>query len=189
MAKVNLLPWREAQRQQRQKNFIGLLGAVAAFAVFAVVAANQVMNSRIDDQDNRNDFLRAEVRKLDREIERIEELELVRDNLISRKNVIERLQGNRSLMVHLFNQIAQTVPEGITLTNVRQSGSELTLNGTSQSESRVSDYIRQIESASWLADPTLRIIEANESEERPDQPFIFELRAQVQSPDRQDEEF
>ncbi|HMA98207.1 MAG TPA: PilN domain-containing protein, partial [Wenzhouxiangella sp.] len=113
----------------------------------------------------------------------------VRDNLISRKNVIERLQGNRSLMVHLFNQIAQTVPEGITLTNVRQSGAELTLNGTSQSESRVSDYIRQIESATWLADPTLRIIEADESDERPDQPFVFELRAQVRSPDQQEEEF
>ncbi len=189
MAKVNLLPWREAQRQQRQKNFLVMLGVIAALAVGAVLAANQVMNNLIDDQDGRNAFLRAEVRKLDQEIERIEELEQVRDNLISRKNVIERLQGNRSLMVHLFNQIAQTVPEGITLTNVRQSGAELTLNGTSQSESRVSDYIRQIESATWLADPTLRIIEADESDERPDQPFVFELRAQVRSPDQQEEEF
>ncbi len=189
MAKVNLLPWREAQRQQRQRNFLLILAATAALAVFAVLAANQVMNGLMADQDSRNDYLRSEVRKLDREIERIEELEEVRDSLISRKNVIERLQGNRSLMVHLFNQIAQTVPEGITLTNVRQSGSELTLNGTSQSESRVSDYIRQIDGATWLSNPTLRIIQADESDERPDQPFVFELRAQVQSPDLQEEEF
>jgi type IV pilus assembly protein PilN len=92
-------------------------------------------------------------------------------------------------MVHLFNQIAQTVPEGITLTNVRQSGSELTLNGTSQSETRVSDYIRQIEQATWLTNPTLRIIQADQSDERPDQPFRFELRAQVQTPGQDEEEF
>lgn len=189
MAKVNLLPWREAQRQQRQRNFLLVLAATAALAVVAVLAANQVMNNLMADQDSRNAYLRSEVRKLDQEIARIEELEEVRDSLISRKNVIERLQGNRSLMVHLFNQIAQTVPEGITLTNVRQSGLELTLNGTSQSESRVSDYIRQIERATWLANPTLRIIQADESDERPDQPFVFELRAQVQSPDQQEEEF
>jgi type IV pilus assembly protein PilN len=189
MAKVNLLPWREAQRQQRQRNFLLILAATAVLAVGAVLVANQVVNNLMADQESRNNYLRSEVRKLDREIERIEELEEVRDSLISRKNVIERLQGNRSLMVHLFNQIAQTVPEGITLTNVRQSGSELTLNGTSQSESRVSDYIRQIEGATWLTNPTLWIIQADESDDRPDQPFVFELRAQVQSPDQQEEEF
>ncbi|MEE4638022.1 MAG: PilN domain-containing protein [Wenzhouxiangella sp.] len=189
MAKVNLLPWREALRQQRQRNFLAILALTAILAVVCVLAANQIMNNLLADQNDRNQFLRSEVQKLDREIQRIEELEEVRDGLISRKNVIERLQGSRSLMVHLFNQIAQTVPEGITLTNVRQSGSELTLNGTSQSETRVSDYIRQIEQATWLTNPTLRIIQADQSDERPDQPFRFELRAQVQTPGQDEEEF
>lgn len=189
MAKVNLLPWREALRQQRQKNFLAVLALTAIVAVGCVLAANQMMNNLLADQNGRNQFLRSEVQKLDREIQRIEELEEVRDGLISRKNVIERLQGSRSLMVHLFNEIAQTVPDGITLTNVRQSALELTLNGTSQSESRVSDYIRQIESATWLTDPRLRIIEADQSEARPDQPFVFELRAQVRQPGSDEEEF
>jgi len=189
MAKVNLLPWREALRQQRQRNFLVILALTALLAVVCVLLANQMMNNLVADQNGRNQFLRSEVQKLDREIQRIEELEQVRDNLISRKNVIERLQGSRSLMVHIFNQIAQTVPEGVTLTNVRQSGSELTLSGTSQSESRVSQYLREIDAAAWLVNPTLSIIQADQSDQRPDQPFRFELRAQVQSPLSAEEEF
>lgn len=123
MARINLLPWRETQRQERQRNFIGLLIVVGVVAAGLVFAGNQTMNNIIDGQEARNNFLRGEIRTLDREIARIQELEQTRDSLISRKNVIERLQENRSLMVHLFNQIAQTVPEGITLNSVRQTGS------------------------------------------------------------------
>ncbi|MCH8479094.1 MAG: PilN domain-containing protein [Wenzhouxiangella sp.] len=145
------------------------------------------MNNQISGQENRNNFLRAEIRKLDRAIERIEQLEETRENLIARKNVIERLQTNRSMMVHLFNQLAQTVPEGVTLNSVRQTGDQLTIVGTSESETRVSEYMRNIEAAEWLHAPTLRIVERSEREERPGQPHRFELTARVSSPDQQQE--
>ncbi|TVS11461.1 MAG: pilus assembly protein PilN [Wenzhouxiangella sp.] len=188
MAKINLLPWREAQRQELQRNFIILLVVVAIVAGALVLAANQAMNAVIEGQEARNNFLRSEIRGLDREIARIEDLERTRDNLISRKNVIERLQENRSLMVHLFNQIAQTVPEGITLNSVRQTGMELTIVGTTESETRVSDYMRRIERASWLHTPRLRIIQVESRDARPDQPFRFELRALLGSPRELEEE-
>lgn len=189
MAKINLLPWREAQRQERQRNFVLLVVAVALLAGGVVFFANQGMNAVIAGQEARNHFLRSEIRVLDREIAEIEELERTRNSLISRKNVIERLQENRSMMVHLFNQIAQTVPQGITLSSVRQAGAELTIVGTAESESRVSDYMRRIESAAWLHSPQLRIIQVQGGGRNREQPFGFELRAQIGSPRQVDEEF
>ncbi len=182
MARINLLPWREAQRQERQRNFIMLVVAVAVLAGGLVFLANQGMNAIIAGQEARNNFLRGEIRALDREIAEIQDLERTRDNLVSRKNVIERLQENRSLMVHLFNQIAQTVPEGITLSSVRQAGTELTITGTAESESRVSNYMVRIDAATWLHSPQLRIIQVQAREQNPEQPFRFELRAQIGSP-------
>jgi type IV pilus assembly protein PilN len=189
MARINLLPWREGQRRERQRNFVMLIVAVALIAGGLVLIANQAMNAVIAGQEARNNFLRTEIRVLDREIAEIQDLERTRDSLVSRKNVIERLQENRSLMVHLFNQIAQTVPEGITLNSVRQTGTELTIVGTAESESRVSDYMRRIESATWLHSPQLRIIQVQGREQSPEQPFRFELRAQIGSPRQLEEEF
>ena len=188
MARINLLPWRETKRQERQRTFFVSLVVVAAVAAGLVFAGNRTMDNIIEGQEARNNFLRAEIRALDREIARIQDLERTRDGLISRKNVIERLQENRSLMVHLFNQIAQTVPEGITLNSVRQTGTDLTIVGTTESETRVSEYMRRIEAASWLHDPQLRIIQIQDRDQRPDQPFRFELRARVSSPRERSEE-
>lgn len=189
MAKINLLPWREEQRKERQRKFVTLVIAVVILSGAVVFLANQAMNTLISGQEARNNFLRGEIRALDREIAEIQDLEQTRDSLVSRKDVIERLQENRSLMVHLFNQIAQTVPEGITLNSVRQTGSELTIVGTTESESRVSDYMRRIESAAWMHSPQLRIIQVQGREQNPEQPFRFELRAQIGSPRQAEEEF
>ena len=189
MARINLLPWREQQRQERQRKFIGSVVLVAIVTGGIIFLGNQGMNSLISGQEARNNFLRGEIRVLDRQITEIEAFERTRDNLISRKDVIDRLQENRSLMVHLFNQVAQTVPEGITLTSLRQTGSELTIVGTAESESRVSDYMRRIEAASWLHSPRLRIIQLQSREQAPEQPFRFELQAQIRSPRQAEQEF
>lgn len=188
MAKINLLPWRENLRQQRQQMFLVFLGATAAAAVLLVFLANYAMNSMITGQENRNDYLRAEIRKLENDIRRIEDLEQVRDNLVARKEVIERLQANRSMTVHLFNQLARTVPEGVTLDSVRQASSEVTVEGTSESETRVSEFMRAMESAEWLHEPRLRIVEQNRRQDRPGQPYRFELKVRIASPGSQEEE-
>jgi type IV pilus assembly protein PilN len=182
MAKINLLPWRENLRQERQRNFMVALGATIVAAIAVVLVVNHLVNRQIDGQDARNNYLQAEIRQLDRDIQRIEELEETREHMLARKNVIERLQENRSMTVHLFNYLARTVPEGIRLTSVRQAGEELTILGTTQSETRVSEYMRNIERAEWLHEPQLRIVEVLGEREQPDQPFRFELRARVASP-------
>ncbi len=188
MARINLLPWREELRQERQRNFLIALAVVALIAAGAVFAVNYVYNGLISGQDNRNNFLRAEIRKLDREISRIQELEDVRDRLIARKDVIERLQADRSAMVHLFNQMARSVPEGIRLRSIRQSGERLTITGASQSSTRVSTFLRNLERSPWLHTPTLNIVEAETGGDRdPEHPYRFSLQVRV-SPPAQDQE-
>lgn len=188
MARINLLPWRENRRQERQRNFMIALVATAVLAVLLVFLAGHLVQRQIDAQEQRNDYLRGEISTLDDQIREIERLEERRDNLLARKNVIERLQENRSMMVHLFNHLAQTVPEGVRLSSVRQVGEELTILGTTQSETRVSDYMRNIERAEWMHEPDLSIIEVIDGEESGAEPFRFELKARLASPKVVDED-
>lgn len=189
MAKINLLPWRENLRQQRQKNFLVSLGVAALLAAGIVLAGNYLMNMQVSGQENRNNYLRGENRKLERDIQRIEQLEDVRESLIARKDVIERLQSNRGLMVHLFNQLAQSTPEGITLDSVRQTGESMTIVGSSESETRVSDFMRRVQQANWLHDPRLRIVEIQRSDSRPGQPYRFELSVRIAPPQTAGQEY
>lgn len=184
MARINLLPWRENLRRERQRNFMIALAATAVVAILLVFAGSHLVEREISGQDGRNQYLQNEIRALDRQIATIEKLEAKRDDLLQRKEVIERLQENRSMMVHLFNSLAQTVPEGIRLNSVGQSGERLTISGTAQSETRVSDYMRNIERAEWMHDPELSIIEAIEGAASKSgfEPYRFELRARIASP-------
>lgn len=192
MARINLLPWREELRQERQKQFYIALGASALGAGLVFLAVVMFYNGRIDNQEDRNQFLETEIRKLDRQIERIAELEQTRDRLLARKEVIERLQKNRTLMVHLFDQLVRTVPTGIRLTSVQQQGNDLIINGMTQSNARVSTYLRNLEASPWFHDHDLRIVEVK-SEERNEQPdpesrYRFRVQVELRSPDDDDEQ-
>lgn len=183
MIRINLLPWREELRQQRQKNFMTAFVGTIIVAALLVFLGSYLVGKQISGQQNRNSYLQGEIKKLDRDIASIEGLEATRDSLLARKNVIEQLQENRSLMVHLFNSLATTVPEGIRLQTVGQQGSALTIKGVSESETRVSDYMSNIEAAEWLHEPTLRIIQAlGKNEDGQAERFEFELRSTLASP-------
>lgn len=188
MPRINLLPWREERRRHRQRNFYLALAATAAVAVVVVFGVNQLYGSWIQAQNQRNDYLRSEIRALDRDIARIEQLEEVRSRLIARKDVIERLQANRTLMVHLFDQLVRTVPSGMRLLNVRQTGEDLLITGTSQSSARVSSYLRNLESSPYLHDPRLRIVEAEERDRDPELPFRFAVNVRLAPPAEEEDD-
>jgi type IV pilus assembly protein PilN len=183
MRQINLLPWREEQRQERQRNFLITMALVAAIAAGAVFAVKSYFDAQISGQNARNNYLRAEIAKLDQQIARIEQLDATRQRLIDRKEVIENLQSNRTLMVHLFEQLVRTVPEGIRLLSVQQAGDILTINGTAQSSARVSNYLRNLEASEFLHDPTLRIVEAEAEETDRELPYGFSVRARLAPPE------
>ncbi|MEX0914488.1 MAG: PilN domain-containing protein [Wenzhouxiangellaceae bacterium] len=187
MRKINLLPWREELRREAQKNFMILLIVAAVAAAGIVFMANRYFDAQISNQNQRNNFLTAEIAKLDRQIARIEQLDETRNRLLERKRVIEDLQANRTLMVRLFDQLVRTVPSGIRLLSARQVGEEITITGTSQSNARVSTYLRNLESSNVLHDPRLRIIEAETDETDAQMPYMFMVSAKVAPPETLDE--
>jgi type IV pilus assembly protein PilN len=180
MAKVNLLPWRAARRKDRQQKFYVMLGVAAAAAVIAGLAATFYYNGQIDGQTNRNAYLTDQIKKLDDQIKEIQELDKKRDKLLRRKDVIEQLQANRSTMVHMFDELVRTIPDGVRLTSVKQDGSKLTLEGQSQSNARVSAYMRNIEASGWMTNPDLSVIEARGDDKT--LPYAFSLSLTISKP-------
>lgn len=187
MRKINLLPWREELRREAQRNFMILLIIAAVAAAGCVFAVNRYFDAQISNQNERNNYLTAEIAKLDRQIARIEQLDETRSRLLERKRVIEDLQANRTLMVRLFDQLVRTVPTGIQLLNARQVDDEITIIGTSQSSARVSTYLRNLEASNVLHSPQLRIIEAETEESDSQMPYMFALSAMVAPPENDDE--
>jgi len=186
MRTINLLPWREELRAQAQRNFLTTMALAVIIAAGVVFVVNRYFEARISDQQARNSYLQTEIAKLDRQIARIEELDDTRDSLINRKQVIENLQANRTLMVRLFDQLVRTVPSGVRLTQVAQSGEQITISGLTQSNARVSTYLNNIEAASVLHDPQLQIIEVQEDPVDSQLPFEFTFSARVAAPEVDD---
>lgn len=180
MAKINLLPWRAERRAQRKKQFYTLLGASALLAVLAVFGAKLFYDALIEGQRGRNAYLKEEIRLVDIKIKEIEELDRKRADLLQRKQVIEELQANRSQMVHLFDELVRTIPDGVRLTSIKQAGNILTLEGVTQSSARVSSYIRALEHSGWMTSPDLSIIEAKGKEKG--MPYIFNLKVTLVRP-------
>ncbi len=176
MPRVNLLPWRDELRKQRQQNF--MYAAVAAVALGAGVTfyAKLIVDGQIDHQRTRNQMLTSEIQELDKKIIEILDLENQKERLLARMEIIEQLQRSRPEIVHLFDELVRTVPEGVYLKSISQAGTLLDITGAAQSSTRVSAYMRNIDSSDWLADPRLKVIETIDRGDDRDSEFEMNAR-------------
>jgi type IV pilus assembly protein PilN len=160
MPRINLLPWREQERKIRRREFmVAACGAIVAAAVF-VGGGKLVYSSWTDSQTEKNNLLKKEIVKLDAQIADIQDLETRKQRLVARMEIIERLQRKRPEIVHLFDEIVKTVPDGIYLTAIKQSGNRLEIHGIAQSSTRVSTFMRNIDSSVWMDNPVLQVVES-----------------------------
>ncbi len=160
MPRINLLPWRDQQRKERKLAFFVALGGAALGALVAAFAGYLLFKSMIGSQEQRNDRLRAEIKTVDRQIEEINDLETQKQRFIARMQVIEKLQRSRSEVVHLFDEVARTMPDGTYLTAFKQEGKQLKFEGVAQSSTRVSTFMRNISASQWMKDPELEVVES-----------------------------
>lgn len=181
MARINLLPWREELRRERQRQFMVSALATAILGVILVFLIGVVFDQLIGNQETRNEMLRQEISRLEARITRIEQLEETRDRLISRKRIIEDLQASRSMTVELLDQLAKTIPVGVTLVTVRQQGMNLTLDGTAQSNARVSAYLQALEENDLFSSPDLRFVRASRDSANRTEPYEFSVSVQLRS--------
>lgn len=187
MARINLLPWREELRLQRQRKFMMSLLMTSILAVVAVFAVGMFFDNKITFQQYRNNQLRTEIKALEKRIARIDELEATRARLVSRKQVIESLQASRSMTVELLDNLAKSIPVGITLVSVKQQDMTLTLIGTSQSNARVSAYLRELELNDLFLDPQLDFVRAIDKPENTTERYQFSIQVKLRPPISEEE--
>jgi type IV pilus assembly protein PilN len=154
--RINLLPHREAQRGRRKKDFVGLLVLIGIAGAAAVFAGGLMINHQIATQQARNDFIKAENARLDLQIAEIKTLREEIAALKARQEAVENLQRDRTLPVHLLQELVRLTPEGLYLRTLKQTDRKVVLTGHAQSNERVAELLRNLaESSPWLERPEL----------------------------------
>ncbi len=158
MAKINLLPWREERRKDLLNEFLVMLGLVALFAALTVGAVHFYHSQLIERQNTRIGYIDKRIKEVDKKITEIKELEKKKEALLSRMMAIESLQRDRPLIVHLFDELVRSLPEGLSIVDLKQQGPKITITGEAQSNARVSSFMRKIEQSEWIKGAKLKVI-------------------------------
>jgi len=188
MAKINLLPWREELRNQRNQEFGVVAGISAGVAVLIIVGISAFYGQLINNQESRNKFMQGEIAKLDNKIKEIKELKAKKERLLQRITTIQQLQTNRTEIVHLFDETVKAVPDGVYLRSLKQSGSKLTITGIAESNTRVSEFVRNIEASEWMKDPKINVISRNKKTALQTNNFTLQLKQSSPNSKKKDQE-
>lgn len=188
---LNLMPWREELKKVRHAAFARVLGAVAIASLGLIGLGWFLSASQIEAQSDKNTLLENEISEMKKKVETIQDLDIKRERLLGRKKVIEELQSNRSQIVHLFDQLVRTVPNGIQLSSIKQTGGFLINEGRSESSSRVSEYMSSLEASPWIEGVDLQIIEELKDKNSKllgplakdeSMPFYFKIKMKISNP-------
>ncbi len=177
---INLLDWRKARREKHKQEFAAGMGLGLALAAAIVGLGYMNMSGAYDHQVERNEFLRQQIKEMDQKITEIKELERVRNNLLARMRVIEELQASRSAMVHFFDEIINTLPDGVNLSSVKQQGAVVTIDGIAESNGRISTYMKNLDASPWFDNPRLVVIKTNEKDRQRNATFQLQVQALTQ---------
>lgn len=160
MSRINLRPWREERRAEKQREFLTALAGVAIVGLLFVFLQDRMVSEDIVDQQARNSYLTGEITSLDRKIQEIDKLKEKRDQLIDRMRVIQELQGNRPVIVHMFDEIVRTLPDGIYYKSLTRKGDDLSIKGRAESNNRISSLMRRLDGSQWFTEPNLTAVKA-----------------------------
>lgn len=189
MANINLLPWREWERERKQKEFLGQIAGVLLFAIVGVLGAGYYLDSSIEHQESRNDFLDRKIKLLDEQIAEISMLRREREALLARMQVISELQGNRPVIVRVFDEVVQTLAKGVHYKMANMEGTTLTVQGVAESNNRISALMRNLDASDWFSQPNLRgIKEDPNNSDYGEQASTFDLSFIQINPNETDEE-
>jgi type IV pilus assembly protein PilN len=176
MARINLLPWREWERERRKRQFLANLAGVLVLGAVLVLAGGWFLDGRIENQNERNRFLQTEIQVLDQQIAEIAELRKKREELLARIRVILELQTNRPIIVRVFDELVRTLSPGLHFTSLKQQGNLLTLDAQAESNNRISSLMRNLDGSDLFASPNLKSIKEDpKNEHYGSQASVFNL--------------
>jgi type IV pilus assembly protein PilN len=165
MATINLLPWRDIKRQEQQRYFISFLVFIAISGMVLIYLVYVFFDEQFESQQVRNNYLTSQIKTLDIKIKEIASLEKERKELVDRMNVIQSLQKSRPQIVHLFDEIANKIPEGMNLKSIERKGHNVFFEGVAESSPRISNFIRNLSHSKWLKNPDIDDISEDKSSE------------------------
>lgn len=180
MTGINLLPWREALRKRKQQQYVSVLSLAGILACAVVAGVYFVFDLNITNQNSRNAYLQKEMVIVNAEIREIKKLKEKKMDMIERVNLVRNLQNTRPVTVHLFDEIARSMPDDLYLTEVSYRQSRLTLKGIAKNNQLIAALIRQLEDSQWLEDPNLTRIETVKSGDSQ-----FEVSISLEYPNKQ----
>ena len=176
MATINLLPWRQWERERKQAQFLASLAAVFAVGVVLVMGAGFSLNNDFDEQKRLNQRLEADIAVLDGKITEIAALETEREELLSRMRIIQELQGNRPIIVRVFDEVVQQLSKGVHFNTLEMQGTVLSASGVAESNNRISTLMRNLDGSDWFTKPNLKSIKEDpENADYGSQASAFEL--------------
>jgi type IV pilus assembly protein PilN len=180
---INLLPHREQKRQRRKIAFNIGLGVAAVAGALVVAGWYAVLEGMKTGQMERNALLGAETKKLEEQIKDIANLRGEIEALKARQKAVEDLQADRNSPVHLLNELVRQIPDGVYVSNIKQTGKTVTLTGVAQTNERVSELLRQTGNNSpWLERPELIEIKAAPVQAGRGQLYDFSMRVGLKQP-------
>lgn len=163
MASINLLPWRQELRKQRQQEFIAIVMGVAMIAVAIILFGHVALSKQVGDQDERNQYIRSEISKLDDQIKEIDALQKRREELLSRMKVIQDLQGRRPVIVRIFDEFVRVMPDGVYISSLERKGDRFSLGGVAETANQVSNLMRNFDASPWFKNPQLSTVSATKA--------------------------
>jgi len=188
MAHINLRPWREELRSEKQKQFVTILfGGLLIAAGLAFLWNTQVTNE-LSHQQSRNSYIQNAMGDLESQIAEIDDLRERREELLSRMQVIQDLQGLRPVIVRSFDEMVQTLPDGLYYTRLEKSGERLSVVGMAESNSRISNLMRNFERSDWFGEPNLTNVSSADSRRAGYSQFNMTVMQKVPEPETEQQQ-
>ncbi len=184
MAQINLLPWREELRQEKKKEFLTQLGGVCILTVLVAFLWVRSVDGAIAEQSSRNNILQGEIKLLENQVQEIKTLKKERKALLDRMRVIQDLEGKRAIIVHYFDEFAKAIPSGVFLISLKRNGDQFIVDGVSDSNNRISEFMRQLEDSDWFVGTS--IVSISSDPDNGPQAQRFSLRLTATLPDEQE---
>ena len=179
MSQINLLPWREESREQLKRDYLGKLGLMALSSTILVSLWISVAGSAVDEQQQRNAYLQSSIAEMDKKVAEINELRNKKQEMILRMKVIQDLQGTRSEIVKIFDELARAIPDGIYLSELDRVADQIKMSGFAESNNHISSLMRNLDKSGKFRDPNLAKVEQND--QLGNQGSVFNLQIAIEA--------
>ncbi len=160
---INLLPWREAQRERRTRKFYFIVAGMLVLGVVLGLLVSHYYQLKLAAQQQRNAYISDHIERLNDDIEGVSRYATDAQRLGEQIGVFQTLQTEQTDTVQLFNDVANSVANGVIYQRLAKNGSSVSVTAVADSERQVSEQLRRIAALPGLDVPALSAVEGDQN--------------------------